>query len=505
MEKVASLKIRMFAGEKTPAKASFLLTLMKKCNTNKGGKIFTMIKNNISILIFLFFTPSYLFPQQISFQKTYDFGYSDRGTCVKQTQDSGYVVAGWQGIGFSTANIIVMKTDKYGTMQWSDIIGNDERYANYVTNCSSGGYAVVGFIPIVRDSVSSEDIYVIRLNNNGDTVWTRHYGTPSLESGTCIQETLNHDFVISFASHDTSGILKIDSVGNVLWWKRYFIYNGVSFNNIFELPTGDYILSGSTAKGTPNLSQGAIMRTDSNGDSLWFRDYGGIGEDQFYEAQKTLDGNIIVAGISAPNVSSTYDSYVLKLDLNGDTIWTKRFGTQNDGCLSISVCSDGGYIVGGTIYYPTNSDMFITKLNAYGDSLWTKDFGDSTGSIGYFVRQTNDKGYILVGESGAGDVYLVKTDSTGNAILSINELGSQSFSFNAYPNPATTTLNLTISNEEGIKNVRIYNLLGECLLHQQLTTNNQQVTLDVSSYAKGVYFVEVQTEEGIMRKKIIKE
>jgi Secretion system C-terminal sorting domain/Domain of unknown function (DUF5122) beta-propeller len=446
--------------------------------------------------------------QQISFEKGYDFGHSETGNCVQQTPDSGYVITGRQNIGFSTAKMIIMKTDKYGILQWTNFMGDgtDQRYGNFVTNCITGGYAVTGFI---AQPSFSEDIYVIRLNNNGDTIWTRHYGTPNVESGTCIKETLNHDFVISFANGDTTGILKIDSVGNVLWWKKFFLYTGATFNSIFELPTGGYIVAGAAGTGPPNLIQGIVMRTDSVGDSLWLKQFGGIAGDQFYEAHQTLDGNIVVAGISAPNVASTYNSYVLKLDLNGDTIWTKRFGSGDDECRSLGLCNDGGYVVTGTIYYNGTDNMFITKLNSSGDSLWTKEFGGPD-SGGNFIKQTSDKGFIITGNTFVLDpnngVYLVKTDSMGRTTVGINE-PNKSIVFSAFPNPTKDVVYVKIEEYEDFT-IIVMDEMGRMLYETKVSKNNVNSPnkIDFTAYDDGIYFVQITDEnKNTTNKKIIKQ
>ncbi len=447
------------------------------------------------------------FSQQIWFEKTYDFGNAERGQCVKQTPDSGYVVAGWQGIGPFSSKMVIMKTDKHGTLQWSNLIGDgsDDRYAYYITNCANGGYAAVGFI---SGSGFSYDIYVIRLDNNGDTIWTRHYGTPLQERGYCIQETSNHNFVITYASADTTGILKIDSVGNLLWWKKYLLYSGASFHNVFELSSGGYLLSGVVLVGSV-YDQGLLMRTDTNGDSIWTKKYGVGGGTQFYEAQETLDGNIIVGGITlAPSVSS-YDSYVLKLNYNGDTLWTKRFGSSNDGCMSIDKCSDGGYIVAGTLYNNGNDAVFLTKTNSLGDSLWTREFGGPDAG-GNFVRQTYDGGYIITGIKINSDatgvtVCLVKTDSLGNTNVGINEIINHQTTITLSPNPFTSQTILSFSEQQTNTTVLITNLLGE-----EIKTiphvHTKQLVIEKGEMKAGIYFVQtIDDAKRICNKKMVVE
>jgi hypothetical protein len=264
--------------------------------------------------IFFLFVSGITFSQPTTFEKWYDFGAAETGYCVQQTPDSGYVVCGFQGIGMFSSKMVVMKTDKYGTLQWSKLFGDgsNDQYAYYIINCKAGGYAVVGY----RTGISFvRDIYVLRLYDSGDTMWTKQYGTTAIEEGTCIQETADSNFVISFVDdNDSTGILKIDSNGNLLWWKKYYLYNGAYFKNIALLSSGNFILSGVTIIQPSSNVQGILMRTDSLGDSIWVKDYGNLSDEQFFEAQETEDGNIIVAGISGEAASGgMWGSYLLKI------------------------------------------------------------------------------------------------------------------------------------------------------------------------------------------------
>ena len=465
------------------------------------------------IILLLFTTLNTIgFSQQIWFEKMYNFGHAEAGNFVVQTPDSGYVVAGREGIAIGDFKMLLIKTDKHGVLQWSNFIGSgtNEVIANSIINCSSGGYAAVGEISL---AAYVPDIYVVRLNNNGDTIWTHHYGTPIYEKGTSIVETPNHNFAISFIQdNDTTGILEIDSLGNELWWKKYSLYYNTTNNNYFRsislLADGGFVLSG-VAQQTyiGSATQGIIMRTDSLGDSLWLKQFGGVGGDEFFQAGESPDGNIIVGGISAPNLTSGYGSHILKLDLNGNAIWTKYYGggnTADDGCVSISNCSDGGYIIGGTVRsVGLSDDMFITRLNSNGDSLWTKSFGGPDADYGYSVKQTYDGGHIITGFNGtAVDVYLVKTDSLGNTDVGINEIAASSLVFSAYPNLTKDVIYLKTDEKEDYT-VTIIDLGGRTLFETVVSKTNEN-KIDLSGYDNGIYFLKISSTKCNATKKIIK-
>ena len=107
--------------------------------------------------------------------------------------------------------------------------------------------------------------------------------------------------------------------------------------------------------------------------------------------------------------------------------WEKTFGgTILDGGYSVQQTTDGGYIITGmTKSYSLNGgrDVYLIKTNSTGDTLWTNTFGGSDNEEGNSVKQTNDGGYIICGQTesfglGYNDAYLIKTDSQGNEIWS---------------------------------------------------------------------------------------
>ncbi|MCJ7579172.1 MAG: hypothetical protein MUP98_01395 [Candidatus Aminicenantes bacterium] len=138
----------------------------------------------------------------------------------------------------------------------------------------------------------------------------------------------------------------------------------------------------------------------------WAKTYGGSRDDRPNSFQLTSDGGVIVFGSSESFGSNIW---ILKLDLAGDIEWQKTYGDQFNTYLlpntySIQNTNDGGYIFGGSISPSGLSHQFwMVKLSANGNILWQKSYGDNDLNYVYSLQQTQDGGYIVLGNTGIQD------------------------------------------------------------------------------------------------------
>ncbi len=153
----------------------------------------------------------------------------------------------------------------------------------------------------------------------------------------------------------------------------------------------------------------------------WSSTFGGSDEDFGQSVQETRDGGYIIAGSTRSYGAGLWDVYLVKVDPEGNEMWSSTFGGANDDRgWSVQETSDGGYIIAGE----TNSsgaggsDVYIVKVDPQGGETWSSTFGGPEDDVGYSIQETRDGGYIVAGFTysfGAGgtDVYLVKVDSQG--------------------------------------------------------------------------------------------
>ena len=173
-----------------------------------------------------------------------------------------------------------------------------------------------------------------------------------------------------------------------------------------------------------------LVKTDINGVEQWNQNFGGTGDDRGMSVRQTNDGGYIVCGGTTSNTAGPWDSdvYLIKTDINGVEQWQKTFGgTSNDLGSSVKQTTDGGFIICGvtesfnTLNLNGAYSVYLIKTDGNGNELWNKTFGGTNEERGYSVQQTTDGGYIISGTTlsfanGIADVYLIKTDGSGNEL-----------------------------------------------------------------------------------------
>jgi len=280
------------------------------------------------------------------------------------------------------------------------------------------------FINIILISVIFNTII---LAQSPDTLWTKTYGGIGNDVANSLQITSEEGYIIcgtttSFGagSHDV-WLIKTDSNGDTLWTKT-FGGNDSDFGKFAsETMDNGFIVTGGTKSYGSGSDDVWLIKTDNNGDTLWTKTYGANEGDWGNSVHQTFDGGYIITGVTGQTNENDHDILLIKTDSVGSTLWTKTLaGVDRDRGLSVQQTQDSGYIITGEINGIGRGvrEAFLMKTNSTGDSLWVTSFNESGYYIGEFVQQTSDGGYILTGATQTPfyNVWLVKTDSLGNIL-----------------------------------------------------------------------------------------
>jgi len=312
---------------------------------------------------------------------TFGGGGDHYGRCVQQTSDSGFIITGGTADLSLIADMIIIKTDHSGNSIWTTILGGTEfDIGNCVYEASDGGYVAVG---MTRSFGGMAEIYVVKVNANGDSLWAKTYGGALWDEAHSVQETADSGFIITGYTTVTSGpggpdtdvyLLKTDAEGDSVWAQTYELNAAEEYRDyaysVEQTSDGGYIVVGETwYPGTPAWEIDVyLVKTYPNGDTMWTKTYDREARtDKGMAVQQTDDGGYIIAGYTQI-IGLDYDFYLIRTDANGDTVWTKTIGdsqapTPWEEAFTLDQTSDGGYIVAGFTYSygAGNSDVWLVK------------------------------------------------------------------------------------------------------------------------------------------------
>ncbi|MEK7353793.1 MAG: hypothetical protein AABZ77_04730, partial [Chloroflexota bacterium] len=219
-------------------------------------------------------------------------------------------------------------------------------------------------------------------------------------------------------------------------------------SSVQQTADGGYIVAGTTYSFGAGNADVYLVKTDASGNMTWSQTFGGTIGDYGISVQQADDGGYIIAGMTNSFIAgNNEDVYLVKTDASGNLTWQKSFGGTNwEEARTVQQTTDGGYIiVGQTASFGAGSwDVYLIKTDASGNMTWSKTFGGTNSDYGYSVRQTADGGYIIAGltySSGAGsaDVYLVKVKL---ASVNLTPLTPSSFTI---PPGGTVPVNFNIN------------------------------------------------------------
>ncbi len=271
--------------------------------------------------------------------------------------------------GNTNANAFILKLDSLGNFGWVKNIGgvNSNAVGTSLKLDKQGNIYSIGnfsgnsdFDPGLGNySLSDQgsgDVYILKLDNSGNFVWVRTLGGTDGESGYSIT---------------------VDKLGNV-----YSVGTFAGTADLDPTSTGSYTASTSGLAGSPDIF---ISKIDNNGNFVWSKNIGSSNSEYATSVQVDTLGNVYISGyfygtvdfnsgILSNNLTVTggCDSYVLKLDINGDFLWVKQITVSNFStqCKSSAIDASGNiYITGGSVF-----GAFISKLNSIGALVWQKNF-----------------------------------------------------------------------------------------------------------------------------------
>jgi len=468
--------------------------------------------------------------------------------------DNGYMIAGqtnyYRGL--------LLKIDTSGNLIWAKQYGPwGATVFTSITPTYDSSFVIVGNI----DGVVNKGALCMKVKSNGDTLWTKAFGTTGYERALAVEQTNDHGFIITGYVDLTANLFaaKLDSSGNLQWMN---ILSGGNNKNIGlsvrQTPDSGYLITGHVENYPPYDPNAFILKLTSAGMLSWSKKYNTL--PQIY-----CSGNDIIVNNDGfiCYINTDNGIAVLKSDFNGNIIWSKEYYSFINDQMKlyetspkITRTNDNNYsFISGSCW--GYSDLI--KMDTLGNIIFAQDLFINA----FNLSETGDKGFVIIGEGPMCAVKtpyqimemgIIKTDSLGNGVQCIsanttytsdtNSIISSPFSFissmvgslisihpqidstsffyyqgcvsmgsgikenfhenniSIFPNPTSDKLTITSSAQQKQTLITIFNMQGQQMLSAQFINQNT-MQLDVSTLLKAIYIVKVQSEGGIVNKKLV--
>lgn len=300
-------------------------------------------------------------------------------SAIVEAHDMNLYICGSTGKNYynSMNDVLLIKTNSNGDTIWTKTYGSTkDDYGVQIINTSDGNLLICGLT--YGDTTTGYcDICLIKVNLDGDTIWTQTYKDIEQEEPFHLMQTINGEFLVTGTNEDDTYngrvlyLLKVSQDGTKLWDKKIGPSWRWGFCSI-ELSNGDILTCGK--KYDPFVSpQLMLIKTNSTGNFIWEKEIGGADQPESgYSMKLNANGTITITGSSNDFNAMSNDIILLNIDNNGNQIWLKKFGgTETEwGINLIKDTNDDNIITGTTFSFgpnAANGNIFMIKTDCNGN------------------------------------------------------------------------------------------------------------------------------------------
>jgi hypothetical protein len=446
------------------------------------------------------------FGQSITWQRTYDGrdGVADGGYTVCKADGNNFYICGYSTYLPNNKRVYVIKINSLGDTIWTRSI--------QIGTTAAGGSCL--------SSVTSSDdgcvltgettyAFTIKVDKNGEVIWNYNYGL----FGKQLYEIINTSDGGYIACgrdyediNDNAFLLKIDSLGNLQWYKTFYSSYWKNFESIAETNNNDgYLVGGFNKNFQTDTTKAILLKVNQNGDSLW---------------QKHFDHNIVYSVLSITNLPNGYllagnnvinnlvQNAIYKIDENANVTFHKTIESDSSYKIltDLKIINVNKYVISSSKQFSSGLLLTVDSSgNIINEKVYTSpdfltirsalpiDNGDIifTGVVDFDTIFTKN------------DVYALRTDSllNGPPPIGVNQINNKIPKFfklfQNYPNPFNpeTSIRFDIPQSSNVT-IKVYDILGKEVfsLNEYKLAGSYEVKFDGSNLASGMYFYSLETK-----------
>lgn len=343
-----------------------------------------------------------------------------------------------------TGNLVVTVTDVYGCMAKDTMLATLHPLAytsensspqwsfRYAKGTESNGYSIEqtadsSFIVCgsTRNLSGNLDIYLFKIDSNGDTVWTKTIGSSGDEEAYNVHQAKDGGYIVSgyTTSYGAGGkdfyVVKTNGSGTTQWTQTYGDSDDQAALKIVQALDSGYVAIGYTDDGSGE--EAVAVKLTKTGSVVWDENYGETDDPLAYSLCATRDSGFVLCTVTGKSGPPDKEVVLTKIDKTGSVVWDENYAGDGDMVpYAIYACEETGFVIAGTTETDDNgTDMLLMKVFDDGTLIWQKTYGGEGDEVAYDVRETNTYSFILSGTSTSNEEetkhsYIVNADDYGN-------------------------------------------------------------------------------------------
>lgn len=348
------------------------------------------------------------------------------GVAVQPMSDDGYLIAGYAyRDGSPDWASLLMHVDHKGQEQWrrlDDGPGLDFLWS--LRKIPNAGFITAGVTS--RDTAGGTDIILQRLGTDGESVWRKTFGGQLDDTAWAVRVLSDGGFAIAGQTESQGAggldffLIRTDSNGNLLWSRTFGGPKTDRAFSIVETQDGGFVMAGMT--GTERQMDMMLVRTDASGKELWTWTYGGDGFDVAHDVKRLPEGGYLAVGYTDSFGEGSHDACLAKVSERGRLLWMRTIGgTGDERILHAQRTDDGGHLLVGYGQNPDsmNWDLLVIAVDRDGRLLRKQYFGGEGQEQGKDIIRIDASRFVVVGgtqsfSEGPEDVMLIEIDLLAN-------------------------------------------------------------------------------------------